>query len=186
MELFTNSIEKVDFSDAEARRQEINTWVEEITRNHIVDLIPQGLIKADTELALANAAYFKGTWANKFNKKNTQMETFNGAIQADVEMMTITAKFNVGKLTEENADFLEMPYETDDNSLSMFVFLPCENTPTAVDDLLCKISTKTISEASRGNQPQKVHLQFPKMSLDGEYKLPEVSELVDTIDLELK
>ena len=48
MDLLTKSIEKADFNAPEARREEINTWVAEITRNHIVDLIPQGLIEAYT------------------------------------------------------------------------------------------------------------------------------------------
>ena len=55
------------------------------------------------------------------------MRTFNGSTPANVEMMAITAKFRVGELEEENVDFLEIPYGTDNNSLSMFVYLPHEN-----------------------------------------------------------
>lgn len=96
LELFSESIEKVDFSASETRRQEINAWVEEITQNNIKDLIPSGAITPSTVLVLANAAFFKGFWETKFNKQNTYKATFNGAKSADVEMMSIEDRFNYG------------------------------------------------------------------------------------------
>lgn len=68
-----------------------------------------------------------------------------------------------------------MPYKTEDDSVSMFVYLPLENTPTAVDDLLSKISSKTIKQALRGVEPRKVDVKFPRMKLGGEYELLKVS-----------
>lgn len=95
-ELFTNSIKKVDFTDAETRRQEINAWVEEVTQNHIKDLLPMNSILPSTKAVLTNAAFFKGLWATKFDKHNTQTKTFNCATPADVEMMTVKSKFTYG------------------------------------------------------------------------------------------
>ena len=181
MELFTTSIEKVDFSNPEARRQEINAWVEEVTRNHIKDLIPAGSIRQGTQFVLANAAYFKGLWLNKFDKQNTKVETFNGATPADVEMMSLQGKFNYGALRKENAAYLRMPYQMKDESISMFVFLPNENSPTAVDDLLNKMSFETIMQALGGKQQETVIVKFPKMSLDGEYDLIKVCDSMQSI-----
>lgn len=58
-----------------------------------------------------------------------------------------------------------MPYQSDNKSLSMLVFLPNENSATAVDGLLQKISSKTIENALKksGKSPQKVNVQFPRM-----------------------
>lgn len=96
LELFSKSIEKVNFFDPETRRQEINAWVEEITRNNIKDLIPSNAIKLNTVLVLVNAAFFKGFWETKFNKQNTHNATFNGAKSASVEMMSVEDKFKYG------------------------------------------------------------------------------------------
>lgn len=96
LELFSKLIEKVDFSDSETRRQEINAWVEEKTQNNIKDLIPRGAINPGTVFVLANAAFFKGFWETKFNKKNTHKATFNGIKSADVEMMSVEDRFNYG------------------------------------------------------------------------------------------
>lgn len=81
-----------------------------------------------------------------------------------------------------------MPYKTEDDSVSMFVYLPLENTPTAVDDLLSKITSRTIEQALRGAAPRKVDVKFPKMNLNGEYELPKVcySNLLILTDFFLK
>lgn len=68
-----------------------------------------------------------------------------------------------------------MPYVGEDQAITMTVYLPLENTPTAVDDLLTKMTTKTIRQALKGNIPQKVHVEFPKMALEGDYELSDVS-----------
>ncbi|HEY5864471.1 MAG TPA: serpin family protein, partial [Candidatus Tectomicrobia bacterium] len=52
----------------EEARQRINHWVEQHTRERIRDLFPQGIISSDTRLVLANAVYFKGNWAEPFDK----------------------------------------------------------------------------------------------------------------------
>lgn len=97
-DLFTKSIEKVDFSDAEQRRDEINAFVEEVTQSHIKELLPPGSISPGTNLVLTNAAFFKGFWATKFDKKHTAAKTFNGITKADVEMMHVKGKFNYGAI----------------------------------------------------------------------------------------
>lgn len=68
-----------------------------------------------------------------------------------------------------------MPYKTDDNSVSMFVYLPLENTPTAVDDLLSKISSRTIEQALSEARLRTVDVKFPKINLNGEYEFKKVS-----------
>lgn len=91
-------MKKVDFSDAEKRRDEINSLVEEITENHIKDLLPEGSVTAVTNLLLANAAFFKGSWATKFNNQLTEKKTFNGISPVEVDMMSVTGRFRYGML----------------------------------------------------------------------------------------
>lgn len=92
--MFANFIEKVDFSQSEARRAEINAWVEKITRSNIKDLIPFNAITPSTDLVVANAAFFKGIWAKKFDKADTRTELFNGVF--NVEMMSIDTELYYG------------------------------------------------------------------------------------------
>lgn len=69
-----------------------------------------------------------------------------------------------------------MPYDGEDQSINMYVYLPLENSPTAVDDLMEKMTIKTIRRALEGMTPQQVDVQFPKISLEGDYELNNVSE----------
>lgn len=53
-------------ADPEAARGAINGWVSEYTRTLIPELIPAGVISADTVLTLVNALYFAAEWGVHF------------------------------------------------------------------------------------------------------------------------
>lgn len=80
-------------------------------------------------------------------------------------------------IDELNVAYLELPYSVEDSAISMFVYLPIENTPTAVDELLSKFSVKTIHEALTAGSVQEVDVEFPKISLDGSYLLAQVNQI---------
>ncbi|XP_077348216.1 serpin B6-like isoform X2 [Lithobates pipiens] len=70
-------LQVVDFSKkAEDCRKEINTWVEQKTEGKIKDLLPSKSVDVDTRLVLVNAIYFKGNWANQFEKQRTSERHF--------------------------------------------------------------------------------------------------------------
>lgn len=81
----------------------------------------------------------------------------------------------LGVIDELNVAYLELPYSVENSAISMFVYLPIENTTKAVDDLLSKFSVKTIHEALTAGSIQEVDVEFPKISLDGSYLLAQVS-----------
>lgn len=97
--LFANNIEKLDFvRDADGSRQKINTFVEDITKGNIRDLLVPGSLTENTKLVLANAAYFKGQWASKFDPKDTKPDIFyeSGSKQVFTDMMYKKGYFNYG------------------------------------------------------------------------------------------
>lgn len=114
--------------EAEASRKKINAWVEKKTNDKIKDLIPQGVLTADTRLVLTNAIYFKGNWKDPFKKEDTKDESFSGVIKrgdavaegTKVPMMHRTGHY--GYLKGDGFAAVELPYAGDE--LSMQVFLP--------------------------------------------------------------
>lgn len=80
----------VDFENAaEEARVLINAWVEDQTRERIVDLIPEGVLDNLTRLVLVNAIYLKAPWEQPFEKDLTAKGTFERAdgSSVDVDMM---------------------------------------------------------------------------------------------------
>ncbi|XP_026579705.1 leukocyte elastase inhibitor-like, partial [Pseudonaja textilis] len=70
-------LEKLNFKQAsEDSRRHINAWVEEKTSGKIQDLLVPGIIDSLTKLVLVNAIYFKGNWADKFDKNHTAEKPF--------------------------------------------------------------------------------------------------------------
>lgn len=73
-----------------------------------------------------------------------------------------------------------MPYEhpSDVKPHMMIVFLPNENTPTAVDDMLDRFTDTTLVDVMvrlAKSDPESVDIEFPKMSIEGNYDLDGVS-----------
>jgi serpin B len=55
----------------------INSWVKKATNNLIDSMISRSDITADTDLVLANAVYFKGSWLDPFNFCHTSPGKFH-------------------------------------------------------------------------------------------------------------
>jgi serpin B len=117
-------VEQVDFTKEETRKR-VNQWVEDQTNQRIKDLIPAGVFNADTRLALINAIYFKGTWAQQFDKKATKPQPFfTGGRQVDVPLMfaklETSTRVRYGQTSD--AQVLELPYQGGD--VTMIIVLP--------------------------------------------------------------
>lgn len=70
----------VDFVTAtEEARQLVNRWVEDQTRDRIVDLVPEGVIDPSTRLVLVNAIHLKAPWEQPFEKTLTASGPFRRA-----------------------------------------------------------------------------------------------------------
>merc|ERR1712227_1056139 len=85
---FHADISPVNFGDNVAAAKNINSWVKDMTKEKIKDLIDPDSINDLTRLILVNAVYFKGDWESKFDVKHTQKEQFfvsnNKNVNADM------------------------------------------------------------------------------------------------------
>ncbi|XP_055638275.1 serine protease inhibitor 88Ea-like [Toxorhynchites rutilus septentrionalis] len=169
---FFEEIQKLDFeSDPEEQRLYINNWVENSTHGEIKDLLIPGSITKNTKLAIANAAYFKGTWQSKFKPENTKKEIFyvSSDRQEFVDMMHVEGTFSHAANEKLGCHILELPYSGEDEStrLSMFVFLPPAE-PNALDKLLARLTSATdiLSEIVNEGISRRVDVKLPKFSIE--------------------
>ncbi|CAH1784046.1 unnamed protein product [Owenia fusiformis] len=166
-------IEKVNFAkDAEAIRQNINRWVEAETANKIKDLIPGGVLDALTCLVLINAIYFKGDWATKFKRYNTENDVdfhISDTNKVKFDMMNINSSFYMESLPDLKSKVLELPYIN--NKLSMIILLPDEK--NGISELENKLSIdilQTICYQVRGWK-MEVDVSLPRFKMEQSFDL---------------
>ena len=83
-----------DFADGKTR-DVINKWGNDHTEGMIPEVLTEEEFSPIAVSYLLNAIYFKGTWAEKFDKNNTKDETFKGySVQKQVPMMHQEHEFN--------------------------------------------------------------------------------------------
>jgi hypothetical protein len=75
---YAATAESVDFSlEAEKARRRVNGFVEDATNGLVRDVLPPGSVDSTTVVVLANALYFKGTWAQPFDQSATFTAPFH-------------------------------------------------------------------------------------------------------------
>lgn len=97
--MFNENIEIIDFAaEPEQGLAHINQFVAEATKDNIKNLLAPGSITSNTNVVLANAAFFKGNWASKFDKEDTQKKIFyeHSRMPVYVDMMRQRGYFNYG------------------------------------------------------------------------------------------
>lgn len=71
---------------------------------------------------------------------------------------------------------MELPYESNEESISMLIFLPLSKKANAVDDFLAKFSPSSMRQALLSKNKKLVDILVPKMSLKGEFFLKDTLE----------
>jgi serpin B len=153
----------VDFkADTESVRQAINAWAEEQTRGRIGNLVPKGMLDPMTRLVLANAIYFKGEWASRFDPSATRPAPFH---LADGSTTEAPAMFQTGRFRaafSEGLSAIELPY--DGNTLSMVVLLNDNPAGPPLDMTYGKLAGLEFHE-------MEVALQLPRFKIESGLEL---------------
>ncbi len=164
---FAAEIYTEDFSDAKTLTK-INNWASENTKGKVPKILEE--ISADQVMFLINALYFKGDWANQFDKNQTEKRIFNGLSRtAEVDMMYKKDTFKFA----ENPDFklLELPYGN--GAYSMVLLLPNEKD---LNTLIKSLNPSILANTEQSLSTQKVTLMLPKFSMSYSIKLNEILE----------
>ena len=141
----------------------INQWASDHTNKMIDQVLDDQSFDPDAISYLLNAIYFKGAWAEKFNKDLTKEERFND--KEKVMMM----RQNKELYYADNDYFssVELPYGN--GSYCMTVMLPHED--RTINDVLDYLSSKTWKD--NGNRMHKclVDLKLPRFETKTDMEL---------------
>lgn len=167
-DMYHAELQSLDFQQPEQARKTINTWIEEQTREKIVNLIPSGVLKTDTRLVLTNAIYFEGGWMSEFSKEVTKKLPFHETATEKRDVFTMYQQEDFPYTEDDEAQVLSMPYRGQE--MSMVIVLPKKIDGLA--DLEERLSEERFSgwvKNLRGKRPVDVYL--PKFKLRSEFLL---------------
>ncbi|CAH1789008.1 unnamed protein product, partial [Owenia fusiformis] len=179
---YKSNVEALDFAaKSDESRQIINKWVEAETNDKIKDLIPEGTIDRDTIMCLVNAIYFKGSWKDMFDQKNTRKENFfvTPEKSVEVDMMNRNGEYGFGWDGDLEVSILELPYNKEE--ISMFLVLPsyADGFPKLISQLTADFFTK----ATRNLHKTEVNVAIPKFKLEETINLDKILTKVGINDL---
>jgi serpin B len=159
-EFFHSTLMPLDFADA-ASLKIMNDWAAENTSGRIKAII-QPPIPMDTAMVIANAIYFKGTWLNPFDPRQTRSSTFHlsDGREESVAMMQQSRSFSYQKGNAFEA--VQLPYAG--RQLLMQVFLPATN--SSLQALLGQITEDSWSkQILPGFRERRGSLVLPRFTL---------------------
>ncbi len=151
-------------------RKTINKWVEDKTNDKIKELIKPGILTPLTRMVLTNAIYFKGDWAEQFDKKRTRQLPFKVSSSKSVktDLMYRSAKFKFADL--KSHQIIELPYKGD--SLSMIAILPTK--VDGLEDLEKELTLDNLEKWQKSMRKTKVQLFLPKFKMTSMIELSDI------------
>lgn len=162
---------EVDFAafstQCEAARKRINSWVERQTKGRLNILFPPGAVTADTRLVIANAVYFKGYWASRFDKRKTQAKPFWVSPQKSKKAPMMSQKCTFRYLADGDVQVLELPYRG--GGISMLVLLP--SGPDGLPRLEQQLSSEKLDRWTSSLEPANVDVLLPRFKINCRFSL---------------
>lgn len=170
-----SEVRQVDYSEPIKSAENINSWVQNKTRDLITDFISPDLITEESKLLLLNAIYFKADWMNYFDKLDTVSRKFtvNEGVIKNVDIMTQTNVFLYKYNYDFDSQILSLPYQ--DENFSMLVILPFEEGNDKVNEVIEKVLEEDLNTILRGMEETDVEIYLPK------FKLGYKSQLVNAL-----
>lgn len=152
-------VENLDFASS-ASVKHVNQWCNKQTNGMIPSIISQ--LDANAVSCIMNAIYFKGTWTDKFDKKNTKLESFQGYTRdiKKAQMMHRQAKYQYADGVGYSA--VRIPYGN--RSYEMVVLLP--NQGSSIDEMMKKVDVKSLAELRDKMDECMVDLKLPRFSTE--------------------
>jgi len=156
-------------SNAEGVRREINAWVAQETEGKITDLVPARSLGSGTRLVIANAIYFRGNWAEQFERSATRNQPFHVSAGTTVDVPLMSAKLSVGywRYPEAALTIVQLPYKG--NDLSMLVILP--DAPDGLAGMEAQLTAENIRRWTVGFVPETVLVYLPRFSVESGVEL---------------
>ncbi len=160
-------VESLDFASPNATKH-INDWCNKQTEGMIPQIVEQ--VEANAVAYLMNAIYFNGSWTDKFDKKLTKEERFQGYTR-DIKRVKMMHQNNEFMYTDnETFAAVRLPYGNRD--YSMTVLLPNEG--KSITEMMKKVGVKGLTGIGQNMEKCIVDLKLPRFTTETEQTLNDI------------
>ncbi|MCR5470809.1 MAG: serpin family protein [Prevotella sp.] len=169
---YSAEVSSLDFSKKDEALKQINGWCKKKTDNMIPEILKENELNIDALLLLMNAIYFKATWTDKFDKKDTKNEDFT-AMDGQKKSLPMMHRKAMALYSEnEMCQMLNLPYGSGDK-WSMKVLLPKEG--KTIDTVISSMSSLWWKELTNYQNAwsAEVDIMIPRFKTDFETDLVE-------------
>lgn len=160
-ENYATGLRSLDFADAQKAADLINQWAAKATNEKIKDIADPKMFSFSTILALTNAVYFKGAWAQQFEESATRNEDFrllNGSV---IRIPTMHTSGTFPVRVDEHYQVVQMPYEG--SNIVMDLIMPLDGD---WDDFMEELTDETFQAYLSDLNGQDVNLSLPKFKIE--------------------
>lgn len=148
----------------------INQWGSDHTEKMIEKVLNEDEFDPSAVSYLLNAIYFKGAWAERFDKANTKDETFTKENNQEVLVPMMHQEHEFNYTEDEDCQALCLPYGN--NAYRMTILLPKEG--RTVYSLTQKLSAKTWQRYQWIGSTAIVDVKLPRFESNSSIDLEEV------------
>lgn len=160
-------VDRLNFSSQKAV-DIINGWCKQHTDGMIPEVIDR--LEPEAVSCVLNAIFFNGSWQDKFDKKETKQERFQGYTRdiKCVQMMHRNDKMSY--LDNDTYAAVNLPYGN--GSYSMTILLP--NAGKSIDDMMGKMGVGELENMRRKMDECYVDLKLPRFTTELDLTLNDI------------
>ena len=164
---FRAEVQNLDFTSKKTTGV-INGWCSDHTDGMIPKIIDN--VEPSAAAYLMNAIYFNGSWADKFDAKDTKLERFRGYTR-DIKKVRMMHR-NDEYLYTSNKTYSAVRIPYGNGTFSMTVLLPNED--KSIQEMMKVLSAKELSKIRQIMENCKVDLKLPKFTTEVEQPLNDI------------
>ena len=164
---YNAQIEALDFGKSSSL-DKINSWCKKNTDGMIPSILDR--LSPNAAMCLLNAIYFKATWTEKFDPKDTRDMDFTMPDGSTSQHKMMHRKALAAYDKNDLCEMLYLPYGS--NGYGMYVLLPVEG--KTVDDVIQGLSAEGVKEQLFEMGPHEVDILMPRFTTSNETMLNEV------------
>ena len=158
---YSAQLSSIDFSKSAEAVGKINAWCKDKTHGMIPEILKESELFPDALLVLMNAIYFKATWTEKFDSKDTRNETFTTASGQQQQLPMMHRKARIMSAQNDVYTTIELPYGSG-TRWSMTVMLP--NDGKTIDDIIQSLNSDTWRQVQRSSRTVIADIKIPRFT----------------------